>query len=133
MRFTIIYVSIYIHTYIYICIIICIFPGKMCAILMNFSSFLNYMLPVRPRCLNQVLLGGSGRRTYTVSAKSIMGIMVQCINESKKLCIAWGGGDKAQPIAEFEGIDDSQGRPGNLPKRATLYIVVYVIRTVCAA
>ena len=91
------------------------------------GSNLNYMLPVRPSCFNQVFLDSSGRRTYDVTSARIMGRMVQGEYKCKELCIVWRGGDNAQSFTIGKRIFNSKSRTGNLPKGATLQIMVNII------
>ena len=63
-----------------------------CVQFYDLPGSLNNVLPVRPSCFNQVFLDSSGRRTYDVTFKGIMGGVVKREHKGKELCIVRGRG-----------------------------------------
>ena len=128
------YTYIYIYTYIEYTPPTYIFPGKKGELMFEVLSQAIEMMPIRSSCFKQVSLDSPGRRAYTVTSfKSCMSRVAQGEYNGKQLGIASCWGDQTKSHTYIKWVSNAQSLRCNLPKRATLQIMINIILAIGTA
>ena len=110
------------------------FPGKERDCVFYDVSLCIDMMPECFSCLNQIQLDSPRQRACTVTTfKHTVSRVVQGEYQGEQLGIANCRGDNTESLIIVQGISHPKGFTSNLPKRAELHIMIYIVLVVIAA